>query len=516
MTNAIYVESYGDDNNNGTENAPVATLTKAMSLVTTERNTICVGKGEFIIPKLVALSKNGVTVEIIGQKLNTTILVQMGAPTNNGDKFLGKINFYKLIIKPVDKYSGDTRCLCYTTDTYTVNYYNCVFAGSNNGRYPTSTFFYTDHRDAPNRNKNAHNCLFLKNISICDAGLFSCYNCASTNTTNIFNYSCVKATDCKNGVKIDSNYLITNYDNTLYGVYSGEEYSWENIKYFIKQQDKYYTIKEEKYVGNFYEELTLDEINNNYDDLGFTLLEFITDVTINGETFKPIDKFEEFSIVTNESIKSVIIEGIKSNTEMIATNNDFPTTIHSNIDFIENQATIAGNGAIKITFSIDEGVTWKTHNGTEFIDLPITIPCKPYEELIEDELIQWNNARDEILTNGINSATLKTLDFNMLTFDKIRFAYVLHVEDVKDTALNKKLTWQFDAKGSMKLMKDSEIDIEVLPTGIKVTPKVDSSLIKLNIVTDDGQNSSSGGDEGGNTANPTLNFATRQDILGLF
>ena len=68
----------------------------------------------------------------------------------------------------------------------------------------------------------------------------------------------------------------------------------------------------------------------------------------------------------------------------------------------------------------------------------------------------------------------------------------------------------------MKLMKDSEIDIEVLPTGIKVTPKVDSSLIKLNIVTDDGQNNSSGGDEGGNTTNSTLNFATRQDILGLF
>lgn len=207
---------------------------------------------------------------------------------------------------------------------------------------------------------------------------------------------------------------------------------------------------------------------------------------------------EEFKIFSNDSYK-IIVTGMKSNTELITANNDFPTIIHSSIDFFENQAEITGNCAIKITFSIDEGVTWKTHDGTDFIDLPVTIPCKPYNELTEDELIQWNNARDEILANGIDSATLKTLDFNTLTFDKIRFAYVLHIDSIEDTALNKRLIWQFDAKGSMKLMKDSEIDIEVLPTGIKVTPKIDSQMIKVNILPNGVAGSGSSGGNGSTT-----------------
>ena len=177
------------------------------------------------------------------------------------------------------------------------------------------------------------------------------------------------------------------------------------------------------------------------------------------------------------------LDCLKTNNELVIENNDLPTTIQSNIEFFENQSEITGNGEIKIAFSIDEGITWKTHDGLDFIDLLVTIPCKPYNELTEDELIQWNNARDEILANGIDSATLKTLDFNTLTFDKIRFVYVLHVDDITDTTLNKKLIWQFDAKNSMILMKDDEIDLEVLPTGIKITPKVNSEMIKLNIIT---------------------------------
>ena len=265
----------------------------------------------------------------------------------------------------------------------------------------------------------------------------------------------------------------------------------------IKKDDMYYTV-----TNDILEEVSIDDIKT----VGSTLEQINQNINILPDSFE---------VVTLGDL-SLGLSGLKTNTEMIVTNNDFPTTIHSNIDFFENQFEITNNGVVRIAFSIDEGMTWKTHNGTDFIDLPVIIPCKPYNELTEDELIQWDNAKNEILANGIDSATLKTLDFNTLTYDKIRFAYALHVDDVEDVALNKKLTWQFDTKGSMKLMKDDEINIEVLPTGIKVTPKVDSEMIKLNIITDDGQNGSSGGDEGGNTTNPTFNFATRQDILELF
>ena len=286
--------------------------------------------------------------------------------------------------------------------------------------------------------------------------------------------------------------------------YSTEE-GFIGTLFVVKQDGKYYSIKEEYYntATKTYDEVT-DIETSNFNDYGLTSGAFFEEVTIDGETFRPIDKFNNFTLISNTNIDAVSIVGLKTLTEMIVASNDFPTTIQSNIDFFESQTEITGNGEIKIAFSIDEGVTWKTHDGTDFIDLSITIPCKPYDELTEDELIQWNNARDEILANGIDSATLKTLDFNTLTFDKIRFAYVLHIDSIEDTALNKRLIWQFDAKGSMKLMKDSEIDIEVLPTGIKVTPKISSNMIKVNILPNGvtGSGSSSGNGSTTDTESP--------------
>ena len=98
-------------------------------------------------------------------------------------------------------------------------------------------------------------------------------------------------------------------------------------------------------------------------------------------------------------------------------------------------------------------------------------------------MIQWNNARDEIFTNGIDANLLNTLDFNVLDFNKIRFAYVLHTENITDTATNQKVILNFDSENSMILMKDNEIDIEVFSNRIRVVPKINSELIKLNIAT---------------------------------
>ena len=238
--------------------------------------------------------------------------------------------------------------------------------------------------------------------------------------------------------------------------------------YIIIMNQKYYTIENNTLV-EINEEITTDVI----DERG------VLESTIN-ENISLL--FGNVKFISNDS-NVLELNCLKTNNALVIENNDLPTTIQANINYFESQTEISGNGEIKMVFSIDEGITWKTHNGVDFVDLPVIIPCKPYNELTEDELIQWNNARDEILANGIHSDNLKTLDFNTITFDKIRFAYVLHVDNTEDVALNKTRTWQFDAKDSMILMKDDEIDIEVLPTGIKITPKVNSEIIKLNIIT---------------------------------
>ena len=268
---------------------------------------------------------------------------------------------------------------------------------------------------------------------------------------------------------------VSNLDKGTYRFYTqktrldSEWYMEDATGFIIFMNQKYYTIENNTLV-EINEEITTDVI----DERG------VLESTIN-ENISLL--FGNVKFISNDS-NVLELNCLKTNNALVIENNDLPTTIQANINYFESQTEISGNGEIKMVFSIDEGITWKTHNGVDFVDLPVIIPCKPYNELTEDELIQWNNARDEILANGIHSDNLKTLDFNTITFDKIRFAYVLHVDNTEDVALNKTRTWQFDAKDSMILMKDDEIDIEVLPTGIKVTPKVDSSLIKLNIVTD--------------------------------
>ena len=51
-------------------------------------------------------------------------------------------------------------------------------------------------------------------------------------------------TNCYENVEFDENYRALNYDNNLYGVYSGE-YAWTLDKQFLEISNKYYTIQEE-------------------------------------------------------------------------------------------------------------------------------------------------------------------------------------------------------------------------------------------------------------------------------
>ena len=127
----------------------------------------------------------------------------------------------------------------------------------------------------------------------------------------------------------------------------------------IKSNGKYYSVKQEYYnsITKQYDEIT-DLNESNFIDYGFFEQDLFVEITINDETFKPIDKFNTFSIVLNKDTESINVVGLKSDIEMAITNNDFPTTIQSNIDFFENQAEITGDVEIKIAFSIDEGITW--------------------------------------------------------------------------------------------------------------------------------------------------------------
>ena len=58
---------------------------------------------------------------------------------------------------------------------------------------------------------------------------------------------------------------------------------------------------------------------------------------------------------------------------------------------------------------------------------------------------------------------------------------VIYCPKYESTCKTNKLSIQFDAKGSFRKMKDSEYDLDVLTTGIVVTPNIDINIMKINI-----------------------------------
>ena len=242
------------------------------------------------------------------------------------------------------------------------------------------------------------------------------------------------------------------------------EYDMLVNKHLIKSNGKYYTIENNELV-EITEPITHQLIKN----IG------VSASTLTEKQSLLPDKFKLISHRDN----TFDIRAVKSYKELVVASSDFNTTVQSNIDFFDVVGITDTGTSIKVAFSIDGGVTWKTYD-TEFKDLSITIPSKPYNELTVEELNQWNNARDIISEQGIDIANLSKINFNTLNMKKIRFAYVLSINSKDNKCCTSQLKWQFDSKGTMKSMTSDELEIELLQDSIKIVPKVSSDMIKIN------------------------------------
>ena len=255
----------------------------------------------------------------------------------------------------------------------------------------------------------------------------------------------------------------------------------------LKANDKYYSIKESNYDTSTqqYTELTISDLATDIETYGFNNIEdLITEVTIGAETFKPIDKFDSFQIISIKEKANVTIQGRKSDTELVVGSSSFNSNIASNIDYFKATANTDNNAYIKMAVSIDEGLTWKTtsDSGVTWTDLSCTIPLKEYADLTSDEKIQWNTARDEINNNGFNVTDIETIDFNTLKADTIIFAYVLYQDTYNSICDNLSLEWQFDSKGTMVKMGTDECKIALTEDKVIVTPTSNQSMMKINIL----------------------------------
>ena len=268
-----------------------------------------------------------------------------------------------------------------------------------------------------------------------------------------------------NGVRLDSEWFIE-----------------KEPKVVLKQNGKVYSILKENYniETGMYNEITTYDIENQAN-----IFNLINEITIGNETFRPIDKFEKFSIVSNETFNASII-GIKQNTSMVVASDAFGVRNASNIDYFNGYCTLSIDSCIKMAVSVDEGETWKTATVlggvTTWSDLNITIPKNMYSSLTSAEKQQWDNAKDIIYNNGIDISILKTIDFNQIKDKNMMFAYVLYMPALDSVCKNQSLEWKFDSRGRMKKMKDNEYDLYLTYDNIVVTPLSVQSMIKINVV----------------------------------
>ena len=253
-------------------------------------------------------------------------------------------------------------------------------------------------------------------------------------------------------------------------------------KFLIKKDNLYYNLEnynEETKSYNAISDFTID----NIDDYSFNINDLFMEITINEETFKPIDKFDNFQLISpNEA--QYILNAIKYKRGMSIANGDFSLRIADTIDFFSSESTISTDCSIKIALSTDSGSTWLTtlDNGVTWDILTNTVPVKAYKELTDDEKIQWNDLMDEISTKGISSIDLNKVDFNTLNADKLRFAYVFDINNANDIDTITKLQWQFDSIGTYEQMNnDNDVNISITNNAIKIKPVKDYELMKINV-----------------------------------
>lgn len=341
---------------------------------------------------------------------------------------------------------------------------------------------------------------FLTSVNIYGISNGESYDSFNSNC-NIYNEDRVSLND---DYKVYNNYLGATwklmFKNVPKGTYIiGTDLAWDNrnsliselffeyvpSKCLIKKDNKIYSISNDNYniSTKNYNEITIEEdktIADVFNEKSFTIDDLFNEVTIEDETFKPIDKFNNFKLISDSDV-TYTMNGVKSNKELVVASSPISIEMAENIDNVTIDSLISKESSIKMVISKDEEKTWYTFKDGSWSLLDIVIPLKELSDMTEDELSKWNTAKESIFIDGIDSTILNTIDFNKLNADMIQFAYVEYLNEYQSTCKTTQLSMQFDAKGTFKKMKDSEYELDVYESGIVVTPSINTDIMKVNV-----------------------------------
>lgn len=256
----------------------------------------------------------------------------------------------------------------------------------------------------------------------------------------------------------------------------------------LQVENDFYSINEEYYdsINRKYTPLSTDDLKN--DKVYFPISNLLNDITINNETFKPITKFKYFKFVS-ESECTFAIKGIKSDKELIISNQNLSISSAEQINSFSQNILKTNNGNCKTVFSLDNGLTWKTWDTdtSQFVNLSNTVSndIEP-KNMSGEQKIEWDTFKNEVYIKGIDNNTMPTLNFNTLfnnTNIKIKFAHILIRPSYEDTILLKNISWNINEKGKWRQLSTSDIDIAIDSNSCNITALNNNMKnIKVNIL----------------------------------
>ena len=257
----------------------------------------------------------------------------------------------------------------------------------------------------------------------------------------------------------------------------------------LQSNKNYYSIDEKYYNSSTKNYNAISDLSaSNFSNYEFNISDLFDEITINEETFKPIDKFESFSIIST-SQNTLTVNGIKVDKSMIATMEPLSMAAYETIHNITADYTTENNGAIKLIFSFDKGNTWKTYDVSTNTWNPVSvnIPSKLYDNFTSEEKSNWDSARDTILSDGISVQNLGNVVFSTETIKTLMFAVAFSRPTYADTCTLRGLNIKYDgvvtyiqlAVGSDLTKYEAKVRITGDTIGVTSSTNCDKLLISV-------------------------------------
>lgn len=235
----------------------------------------------------------------------------------------------------------------------------------------------------------------------------------------------------------------------------------------IQMNDLYYNLSASTYdsTAKCYTNITGD-LSDLLAKSSLTTTTLFTNITLDGETFKPIDKLDNFKIISYSNI-NLDIEGYKSDNELVIMN-----TIDLDTEQIKsiNKINVSYTGSPKIVFSTDKGYTWYTY--VENVLTKLNTLCNyPLNTSIETSL------KSEIIEKGMNGVDIANIVLNLENPNNIRLAFVL---DKASSIMN--VNFLINEKNHLKKVKGLDTEIKIYDRLITVIPSIDSINLRVDVL----------------------------------